>query len=251
VYVTAQNNKSADVVKFSIQMARRAFLETDEWGVVEDYMLSSYRQNPTALSTIVELFILRFFSKRDVSLQRVRSFVSASIPSLIELDKIGEVCWLLFLCISIGISLNSAVLIDLFPIEDAAAAVLVSDAKGLDLIVGKIDQSVWNRSLTLHGLDSSMWLYAYESTLKNSNGVSSDTHVVSHRYFGPMYSKKIEFYRSGASHLNKDSVLQRLRLENSRRRFLGSQIEHGLEEDMNDFDISESDELDDVEDMIY
>jgi Reverse transcriptase (RNA-dependent DNA polymerase) len=250
VYVTAKNNESADVVKFSIQIARRAFLETNEWSVFEDYMLSSYRKNPTVLHLVVELLVLRSLSKHDISLDRVGSFVSASLPALIEQDKIGEVCWLMFLCISTRIPIKSAALSGLFGIEDGAAAVLVSDAKRLGLISGKIDQSIWNRSLTADGLDSVMWLYSYESTLKKLNGSSNDAHVVQHPYFSLMYSKGIEFYRSGAFHLNKDTLLQRLRHENSRRRFLGARIEHDLGENLSDFDMTEPDELDE-EDEIY
>jgi hypothetical protein len=181
VHITSAHNESADVVKFSVQIARRAFLETDAWQVVDDFLLSAYRLNPTIVDVMVELFILRSLAKGDVSIGRLGAFVSSRLPELIASQKIGEVCWLLFLCIALKVSVKAATLAELFSVEDGAAAILVSDAGRAGLITGKIDQSTWNRSLTADGLNSSMWLYAYESTLKKLNGVASEAHVTGHR----------------------------------------------------------------------
>src|SRR5258708_30911681 len=65
---------------------------------------------------------------------------------------------------------------------------------------GFIDQSSWDHSLTADGLRSSMWLYAYESVLKNLNSTRSKGHVTSDPYFGPLLAQNIEFYRSGSFH---------------------------------------------------
>jgi hypothetical protein len=251
IHLTSQSNVSADVVKFSIQIARRAFLETDEWSMVEDYLLSAYRLSPTIVALLVELFILRFISKRDVSLDRVGAFVSARLSPLINAQKYGEVSWLLFLCISLRIPLKSNILAGLFDIQDGAIAVLLSDASQKGLVSGKIDQRGWNRSLTADGLDSSMWLYSYESTLKQLNGVTSEKHVTNHQYFGPIFAKKIEFYRSGSAHLNKVAHLSQLRMEHLRRRIQEKLVGEDLAEDLIDFGEYDDDELADEETDLY
>ncbi len=92
----------ANVQKFAIQNARRLFLESQEWRLVEDYLLSSYRQNPTVLPIVFEILVLRHLDKKDVGVERIGTFVMARLLTLTRLQKRGEICWLLFLCICIG-----------------------------------------------------------------------------------------------------------------------------------------------------
>lgn len=68
-----------NIQKFAIQNARKLFLETEEWRLVEDYLLSSYRQNPTLLPVVIEIIILRHLGKRDVAIKRVGTFVEARL----------------------------------------------------------------------------------------------------------------------------------------------------------------------------
>jgi hypothetical protein len=87
-----------------------------------------------------------------------------------------------------------------------------------------------------------MWLYAYESALKGLNGVGLDSHVTSDDYFGPLLAFKIEFYRSGSFHMNRNALLARLRLERLRRKLQQAAVEQDLADDFVDFDETESDE---------
>ena len=155
------------------------FLETGEWRLVEDYLLSSYRQNPTVLSVVLEILILRHLDKGDVDVERVGSFVAARLSTLIQLQKHGEICWLLFLCISLQAPIRAGAVSESLKVEDGAIAILISDAKRLGMIQGPIDESSWNRNLTADGLRSSMWIYAYESALKglNSTGLRQPRYV--------------------------------------------------------------------------
>lgn len=124
--------------------------------------------------------------------------------------------------------------------EDSAIAVLISDAKRLDLVQGAIDQSVWNRSLTADGLRSSMWLYAYESVVKRLNSSGSEGHVTADPYFGPMQALGVAFYRSGSFQMNRNALLARLRLERVRQQMQQAAVEDDLAEDFDDFDAEES-----------
>ena len=236
VEATVRAHPEANVQKFALQNARRHFLETAEWRLVEDYLLSSYRQNPTVLPIILEILVLRHLDKRDVDRERIGSFVKARLSALTRLQKHGEICWLLFLCISLEAPIKSVAVSELFDVEDGALAILISDAKRLGLIQGAIDQSSWDRSLTKEGLRSPMWLYAYESVLKSLNATGSKGHVRSDPYFGPLLALNIEFYRSGSFHMNRNTLLRRLRLERLRQLFQGTAVEVDLAEDFDDFD---------------
>jgi hypothetical protein len=151
IEVAVRAHPEANVQKFAIQNARRLFLESGEWRLIEDYLLSSYRQNPTVLSVVLEILILRHLDKKDVDVERIGSFVAARLPALTRLQKRGEICWLLFLCICLKAVIPAAAVSELFDVEDSAIAILISDAKRLGLIQGSIDQSLWDRNLTADG----------------------------------------------------------------------------------------------------
>jgi hypothetical protein len=239
----------ANIQKFALQNARRLFLETTEWRLVEDYLLSSYRQNSTVLPIIIEILLLRHLDKKDVSVERIGSFVSARLSALTRLQKHGEICWLLFLCIGLKATIRAAAVSELFNVEDGAIAILISDAKRLGLVQGRIDQSLWNQSLTADGLRSSMWLYAYESTLKNLNSTTSKLHVINDPYFGPLLALNIEFYRSEAFHMNRNAILARLRQERVRQQIQQAAVEDDLAEDFDDFDDEVEESSEDESDL--
>jgi hypothetical protein len=175
--------------------------------------------------------------------------VSARLATLTRLQKHGELCWLLFLCIGLRAPIRAAALSELFDVEDGAAAILISDAKRLGLVKGAIDQSVWNQSLTADGLRSPMWLYAYESTLKNLNSTTSKRHVTSDPYFGPMLALNIEFYRSGSFHMNRNALLARLRQERLRQQIQQAAVAKDLAEEFDDFDDEAEESYDDEGDV--
>jgi Reverse transcriptase (RNA-dependent DNA polymerase) len=249
VEVAVSAHPEANVQKFAIQNARRLFLESAEWRLVEDYLLSSYRQNPTVLPIMLEILILRHLDRKDVGVERIGSFVAARLPTLTRLQKRGEICWLLFLCICLKAPIRAAALSELFDVEDGAIAILISDAKRLGLIQGAIDQSLWDRSLTVDGLRSSMWLYAYESALKNLNSTGSKGHVTADPYFGPMLALDIEFYRSGSSHMSRNALLARLRLERARQQIQQAAVEEDLAEEFDDFDAEAEESYEDESDF--
>lgn len=226
----------ANVAKFALQNARRLFLETHDWPLVEDYLLSSYRQNAAVLPTVVEILILRHLDRKDVAIERISSFVSARFAALALLQKRGEVCWLLYLCICLQTSIRSAAIAELFAAEDSAVAILIADAKRLGLVQGAIDQRTWDASLTKEGLRSSMWLYSYESALKGLNAAGTTAHVTSDPYFGPLLAQDVEFYRSGSSHLNRGTFLLRLRLERVRQQLQQAAVQEDLADEFVDFE---------------
>ncbi len=236
VEAAVRAHPEANVQKFALQNARKLFLETKEWRLVEDYLLSSYRQNPTVLPILVEMLILRNIDKNDVTIERISSFVTARLSALLRLQKHGEICWLLFLCISLKAPIRASTISELFEVDDGAIAVLISDAKRLGVITGSIDQTSWDGSLTKEGLRSSMWLYSYESTLKGLNASGVKSHVTSDPYFGPLLALSIEFYRSDSFHMNRNALLARLRHERIRQQLQQTAVEANLAEQFDDFD---------------
>jgi hypothetical protein len=82
-------------------------------------------------------------------------------------------------------------------------------------------------------------VYAYETTLKGLNKSTKTSHVLGHKYYGRLYEKKIEFYRSGLGIASISDVLKKRKKENDDTAKLLGDFGEG-----HDFDIDEVDEDD-------
>jgi hypothetical protein len=133
----------------------------------------------------------------------IRDLVESRLPALCDQQKSGEAAWFLFLVISIKIVVSSRSLKGYFDEDNPVIALLIADAVSVGLVSGPVNFSRWNKSLTNEGLDGSMWLYAYETTLKGPNK-STKTSRVLHKYYGRPYEKKIvrklHFAKNSALH---------------------------------------------------
>ena len=103
---TVAEHRDSNVAKFALQNARRAFLECESWKPIEMYLISVYRENPTVIPIVVEIFIIRHMTKADLTMDLVRDLIQSSLPVLCEQQKNGEAIWLLHLAISLKIPLN-------------------------------------------------------------------------------------------------------------------------------------------------
>ncbi|TIL63407.1 RNA-directed DNA polymerase [Mesorhizobium sp.] len=236
---TSGENRDSNVAKFALQNARRAFLECDSWKQVEMYLISIYRENPTIISILVEIFIIRHLTKADLTIDLIQDLVQSSLPVLCEQQKAGEAIWLLHLAISLGIPLKTKVLKPFLAEEDPLIAVLIADARSKGLVEGNISFSHWNTFLTADGLNSHMWLYAYETTLKGINGTTKIKHVTDHEYFRYLYKKKIEFYRSSQDFYKLAPLLKKMKNENLAKSKLVDDFELDLSFDIEEIDFDD------------
>jgi hypothetical protein len=235
--------RGVNVQKFALQNARRAIVESQNWGFLENYLIAAYKVNPTVVDIVVELFIHRKSRHNDISLEKVAAFLSSRLLLLSGQRRFGEAMWLLFLAIALGISIPSKSLEGYYGETESTCAVLISDAHSKNLITGKVNFSLWNKSLTTAELDGEMWLYAYESTLKNLNGSSvGDGFIKAHKYFSQLLTKKVEFYRSGKGFEAFADVLHRRKLENSAARKIAADIvDDDLDNELGDWIEEEED----------
>ncbi|WP_192183865.1 hypothetical protein [Mesorhizobium amorphae] len=145
------------------------------------------------------------------------------------------------MAISLDISLKAKVLKPFLAEEDPLIAVLIADARSKGLVEGNLSFSHWNTFLTVDGLNSHMWLYAYETTLKNINGTTKTKHVTDHEYFRFVYKKKIEFYRSNLDFYNLAPLLKKMKKENLAKNKLVDDFEVDLSFDIDEIDFADDD----------
>lgn len=212
----AREAPGINVEKWSLQNARVAFIAADgaTWRYLQSHLINAYRRNSTLISLLVELIILRHRRHGDVDVESVRDFIEHRVPTLAMEDRSGELIWLLFLMLALDIGISASRLNPLFRVEDPMCALLISLADNRGLVRGAIDQSTWNQSLNAAGLESSMWLYAYQGPRLGIVPGGTLDHIENHPYFSILHQRDIGFFSIDGGIDAIDSGMARRRVDN-------------------------------------
>ena len=139
-----------NVEKFGLQHARSALVNADDWNTLKFSLINAYRRNSSLVSFLVEACLLRQAAHGDVRVEILTEFVNR-IPVLARANRTGEIIWLLFMAIRLGLTLSAGRLTPLFSIENAFVALLVVCLAARGLVQGGVDHTLWDRSLTAEG----------------------------------------------------------------------------------------------------
>lgn len=234
---------NTNVEKWALQNARVAFLgaEAATWKHLQSNLISAYRRNSTLVSLLVELLVERHRDREDVDVGSIRDFLNHRIPTLALEDRTGELIWLLFLMIALDIKIDAERFERLFSIEEPMCALLVCEAKSRGLITGEIDRQLWNESLSVDGLKSHMWLYAYEGARRNIVGRAGTVHIQQEPFFSILNSRRISFLSMEAGLYSiTEAMMARRRHDNIHHARLRTAFAADL--DPSDWDLDEDDE---------
>lgn len=234
-----------NVEKYAFQNARSSFVQADDWQAIQNHLINAYRRNPSLISFLVEVLVLRQVEHQDVNHDSIRSFLERRLPELSAENRTGEIAWLLFLLIRLEIEIPSDVLSPLYGLENALVALLVTYASAHGHIVGNIDHSTWEGSLASEGLHGQMWLYAYESVRQGVSPNGNADFIEQNPFFAPIYAKRVSFFSPATGFTSVSSTLRERRGENARARLLRADFLADLEIDLDEFD---SDDFDDDHD---
>ncbi|WP_206631168.1 RNA-directed DNA polymerase [Mesorhizobium sp. M7A.F.Ca.MR.362.00.0.0] len=241
-----------NVEKWALQNARVAFLgaSTNDWGSLQSHLVNAYRRNSTLISLLVELLIERHRDRGDVIVESVRDFLDHRIPALALEDRTGELIWLLFLMIALEIKIDAQRFERVFSLEEPMCALLLSAADARGLIVGTVDRSLWNQSLTCDGLRGPMWLYAYELPRNGFIGNTSTTHIEQDPYFSILHARSVNFLslEDGLTSIT-GAMRTRRRADNLHRAWLRDEFTEDF--DVEEWEIGGDDEETDDADSDY
>ena len=231
-----------NVEKFGLQNARLALVNADDWNVAQFGLINAYRRNPSLIILLVEVCLLRQVAWGDTRADVLTELIENRIPVLARANRTGEIVWFLFLAIRLDLTISARQLAPLFQMENALIALLVVCLEFHGLVAGKVDRSLWDRSLTREGLRSPMWPYAYEAVTRGFVPDGNDGFVVQDPYFGLLRAKRVVFLDVGRGYTSINATLRGLRNENVRSKRMREAIE--------DEDVEELDGLDDGEDQV-
>lgn len=228
-----------NVEKFGLQHARSALVGADDWSTVQFSLINAYRRNSSLVSQLVEACLLRQVARSDVEIQVLTEFVENRVPVLARANRTGEIIWLLFLALRLGLKLSAGKLTRLYSIENSFVAFLIVclDARGL--VQGSVDRTLWDRSLTPDGLRSPMWLYAYEAVTQGFLPGVSDGFIVQDPYFSLLRAKRVQFSDMMRGYASIATTLRTLRTENERLRRMREAIQDADFEELDDLDADE------------
>lgn len=232
-----------NVEKYAFQNARSAFVNALEWPQIQNYLMNAYRGNPSLISFLAEVLILRDKQVGDLDKQKLQSFLTGRIPTLASENRTGEIIWLIFLSIRLKIILPSSAILSLLHIENAMIALLVTYAKHFQFISGTVDFSYWGKSINADGLTGPMWLYVYQSVLLGINPVGNSEFIKQSPFFSEMFSKKVSFLSMDSGFTSVSNILRKRKRENDAQNLLRADF-------IDDFDF-ETDELEDIDENEY
>jgi hypothetical protein len=182
------------VLDYAIKRSRTVKVLEDNWPRYEMYLLKAARTNPTVIPSVVQVLASYNRDGYPIGTGRILKLVQDLINKNAPLAHHAEVAWALFLAKALNITISKSAVNLVSEFESAVCALLALDLEEHGLIQGKLDKSLWTRSMTGGGLRSSMWLLAYEADLKGWITTKTTGFVEADDYFAVLKKKKISFY---------------------------------------------------------
>jgi hypothetical protein len=237
-----------NVEKYALSNARAAFVNADGWKTIQSHLIAAYRRNASLISFLVEIMILRQAKRGDVDTTSLAEFIAHRLPSLAENNRTGEIIWLLFLGIRMGIHQQARDLAPILEIDNSMIALLLAAGVTRNLVDGKVDLSRWNYSFNSEGLRTGMWLFAYESVAQGFNPSGSKAFIEQDQYFSLLLQQGVRFLALDSGFISIESTLRSLRSENSRQKRVRDEFAEDFEIDIEELDEEDGEEDQDEDD---
>lgn len=196
-----------NILNYAIKVTKSSKIHPGNWRDYETYLLRAARANHTTIPTVVQIFTNYNANKYDISKDRVKKLVEDLVLHCAPVGRHAEVAWALFLAKALKITLNSTLFDYILKMESSTCALLTLDLRSRGQISGEIDTTIWESSLTKEGLNTSMWLLAYEAKRKGWLDSATPNYVNDHPHFSVLLEKGITFYdpKKNVPQLNKSN----------------------------------------------
>jgi len=190
----AAENKGQNVLKFAVNLLRSADILKVNWAQFETYLLKAARSNATTIPMVVHLLALYNAKGYPVSKERIGKLIKDLIAKGGPSAAHFEIAWTLFLAKMLRITLPAAWVKPVTTLESSVCALVLLDLRQMGLIDGAIDVSLWTQAMTEKGLESNLWLVAYEADLKGWLTPPVAGFVQNHPYFAVLRQRNVSFY---------------------------------------------------------
>ena len=182
------------MLKFSINLLRSSDILKINWPQFETYLLKAARANATTIPMVVHLLALYNAKGFPVKKDRVAKFIKDTVAKCGPSAAHFEIAWTLFLAKMLRIVLPADWVKPVTKLESSVCALVLLDLRQMGLIDGALDVSLWTQVMTHEGLQSNMWLLAYEADLKGWLTPPNAGFVQTHPYFAELRRRNVSFY---------------------------------------------------------
>jgi hypothetical protein len=199
----AAKHPTQNVLDFAIKRTRNVRIQQRDWPRYESFLLKAARANPTVIPAVVQILVSYNHNKYALGRERIAKLIEDTIRENAPLGYHAEVSWALFLAKALRVSVSNHAAQAISGLENSVSALLALDLRARGLIFTGLDVDNWLLSMSTQGLNSHMWLLAYEANLKGWLAGREQNFVDQHPYFAVLKSKRISFYdeRKNVKHI--------------------------------------------------
>jgi hypothetical protein len=191
----AEGNPGDNVLSYATRRAASFDVDKDNRNHLFQWMLYATRREPSCLSMFVQHVGSEHSAGRVVPINTIADHIKKRLPREAEAGHTAEVAWLLFLARELKIPLDAILLSQATKLRSSVAAMIALDLRQQGLIIGVLDDSLWAYFAKNDGLESEMWLVAYEATKKGWWTKPKNTRFIqAHKFFSQILEKDINFY---------------------------------------------------------
>ena len=188
-------NEDENVLLFAIRRASSFDIHDDNWFHFVRWLLYCCRRSSACLSFVVEHLSDLYLSGRRLPFAEIVDFILERLPSHAAAAHTAEVAWLLFWARELGIALPRESLREVVELRSSVCALITLDLRQRGQITGRPNLAFWNSFLNSGGLQSEMWLFAYEVAIKGwARPSGGENYIKNHQFFGDLATRKVEFY---------------------------------------------------------
>ena len=181
------------VLPYAIPRLQFITIEESNFELFESLLLKSLMAEPKIVRNVLCLLLLNRDAGKPLNLTRFKETLDELLNYHCELENTFEVSWGLWICKSLGITIDLATANKVVLIDNYVVALVALDLLHSGLFPVGVSFALWESQMTAPSLYSENWLLAYEAYIKNwlpkpTNFVETDD------FFKDLFDNGVEFY---------------------------------------------------------
>ena len=193
LFLTDENSQE-NVLLFACKRACSLPLGEENRGHLVRWLLYCCRRAPSCLRFVSEFLAAKPPSDPIVK-DEVSAFILQQIPRKAKAAHTEELAWLLFWAREIGLKLPDSALNECSRVRSSVVALIALDIRDAGNVIGVLDETFWRSFCTSDGLETEMWLVAYEASRRQWWSSAQNCDFISkHQFFTDVMAKNVSFY---------------------------------------------------------
>jgi len=181
------------VMPYAIPRLQFITIDDSNFELFESLLLKSLMAEPKIVRNVLCLLLLNRDSGKPLNLVRIKETLDEFLIYHCELENTFEVSWGLWICKSLGITIDISTANKVALIDNSVVALVALDLHHSGLFPGGVSFALWESQMTAPSLYTENWLLAYEAYIKNwlpkpTNFVEADD------FFKDLFDNGVEFY---------------------------------------------------------